>query len=495
MQYFDQLSAGAPDSRQACPASKISLSITFNDTCNIDPLLARQTLPLKRSHWDKALETGSPMKSKILLVLVLLSMFTLTALWWSLDKEPPTLILGPDQQYVSPRTQFSIEAHDAGSGLRSIQITARQSGREHVLLSRHFDPPQPRFSDTFSLSGMGLGDGPFDIEIHAKDDSKNNWLNGNIARIVTDLVLDTRPPRITTETATRYVRQGGVGCVGYTLSEPVAETGVQVGHVFFPGHEHASGKYLAFYSYPYDMEMGSSPLLTAEDLAGNRAQAGINVTIQPGAIKRDSLSISDNFLRLKMPQFQDGAESTMEELFQTFLTVNTRVREENDSRIAVIGAKTAPEVFWEGTFVRLPNAAPRAGFPDHRTYLYQGKKIGETYHLGVDLASVARAPIPAANNGRVVFADDLGIYGQTVILDHGFGLQTLYGHLSEIHVAVGERVSRGQPLGLTGETGMALGDHLHYGVYVSGMPVNPIEWWDAQWIDFRISECVRFIAK
>jgi murein DD-endopeptidase MepM/ murein hydrolase activator NlpD len=435
------------------------------------------------------------MKTKLVLILLLIPMIALTVFWVGLDKDQPILSFEPNQQFVSPQTQFALEVNDLGAGLKSVQVTLRQGGREHILLSRAFEAPQPRFSGTFSAAGLGLGDGPIEIEIVAKDSSKSNWLNGNTARTVAALTLDTKPPRITTEASTRYVRQGGVGCVAYTLSEQVAQTGVQVDAAFFPGYEHAPGKYVAFYSYPYSLELGSTPLLMATDLAGNRAQSGINVLIQRASFKQDRLTVSDNFLRLKMPQFQTDADSSIEELFQTFVMVNSEIRTSNDERIALIGADTTATVHWEGTFVRLPNAAPRAGFGDHRTYLYAGKQVDETYHLGVDLASLARSPIPAANHGRVVLSEDLGIYGQTVILDHGFGLQTLYGHLSEIHVTTGDLARKGQPIGLTGETGMALGDHLHYGVYVSGVPVNPLEWWDAQWIDFRISECVRTVGK
>ncbi|WP_239027828.1 M23 family metallopeptidase [Geomonas subterranea] len=90
--------------------------------------------------------------------------------------------------------------------------------------------------------------------------------------------------------------------------------------------------------------------------------------------------------------------------------------------------------------------------------------------------------MPAANRGRVVWADDLGIYGQCVIIDHGLGLQTLYGHLSRIAVKEGEEVRKGDIIGDTGDTGLAGGDHLHFGVMISGQEVNPIEWWDPTWI-------------
>jgi murein DD-endopeptidase MepM/ murein hydrolase activator NlpD len=141
---------------------------------------------------------------------------------------------------------------------------------------------------------------------------------------------------------------------------------------------------------------------------------------------------------------------------------------------------------WSGRFLRQPNASREAQFGTHRKYVYQGEVIDEQTHLGVDLASTARAEVPAANAGRVVFADWLGIYGQVVIIDHGLGLQSLYAHLSQMGVQTGDTVEKGQIIGRTGVTGLAGGDHLHFGMLVSGLPVNPREWWDESWITNNI---------
>jgi murein DD-endopeptidase MepM/ murein hydrolase activator NlpD len=104
----------------------------------------------------------------------------------------------------------------------------------------------------------------------------------------------------------------------------------------------------------------------------------------------------------------------------------------------------------------------------------------------VDLASLERATVPAANTGKVAFAGFFGIYGNAVIIDHGLGLQTLYSHLSQIDVKEGQDVKKGDPIGKTGATGLAGGDHLHFGVLVFGHPTSPIEWWDQHWIDDNI---------
>jgi len=141
---------------------------------------------------------------------------------------------------------------------------------------------------------------------------------------------------------------------------------------------------------------------------------------------------------------------------------------------------------WKGVFLRLPGSANRAGFADHRTYKYNGKEVDRQVHMGVDLASLTRAEVPAANRGRVLATEKVGIFGNTVLIDHGFGLTTLYAHLSSISVSKGDMVEKGQIIGKTGITGLAVGDHLHFGVAVSNVFVNPLEWWDPAWIHNNI---------
>jgi murein DD-endopeptidase MepM/ murein hydrolase activator NlpD len=129
-----------------------------------------------------------------------------------------------------------------------------------------------------------------------------------------------------------------------------------------------------------------------------------------------------------------------------------------------------------------------AGYAEFRTYYYNGTEIDQQVHLGVDIASTRRAEIKAANRGSVVFAEYLGIYGNTVILDHGQGIFSLYSHMSQIGVAAGELVDKGAVVGLSGTSGMAGGDHLHFSILINGIFVSPLEWWDPQWIKLNIEE-------
>jgi murein DD-endopeptidase MepM/ murein hydrolase activator NlpD len=151
-----------------------------------------------------------------------------------------------------------------------------------------------------------------------------------------------------------------------------------------------------------------------------------------------------------------------------------------------MAAGTAPEILWDGAFRQLTNSAVEAGFADQRTYVYEGKDVDNQVHLGFDLASTSNAPVQASNSGRVIFAGWLGIYGNCVIVDHGMGLQSLYAHLSAIDVSVGDNVEKGGRLGLSGQTGLAGGDHLHFTMLLGGNAITPIDWWSQQWVDDRV---------
>jgi len=170
------------------------------------------------------------------------------------------------------------------------------------------------------------------------------------------------------------------------------------------------------------------------------------------------------------------------DLLDRYLWINRELRRRNNEEIRTLTSAATPERYWSQPFLQLRNTQVEAVFADHRKYFYQGRLVDEQVHLGFDLASVAHSPVEAANTGRVVFAGNLGIYGNTVIVDHGWGLYSLYADLSRIDVESGRLVERGEPLGNTGQTGLAGGDHLHFSMLVQGEQVSPLEWWDPNWV-------------
>ncbi len=172
------------------------------------------------------------------------------------------------------------------------------------------------------------------------------------------------------------------------------------------------------------------------------------------------------------------------DLVTRFLKINRDMRRQNNQALADLRLKTEERFLWSGPFLRYGKT--ESMFADTRNYIYNGKAIDRQTHLGFDLSDVQHVAVQAANDGKVVWADDLGIYGNCVVIDHGYGLQSIYGHMSEIAVKPGEVVKKGQQLGKSGSTGLAGGDHVHFSLQVDGVQITPIEWWDEHWIHDRI---------
>ncbi|HOL18247.1 MAG TPA: M23 family metallopeptidase, partial [Bacillota bacterium] len=98
------------------------------------------------------------------------------------------------------------------------------------------------------------------------------------------------------------------------------------------------------------------------------------------------------------------------------------------------------------------------------------------YHSGIDIAGAYGSPIYATADGTVVSAGYQGGYGNMVLINHGYGFETCYAHMSRIAVSSGQWVKRGQVIGYMGQTGLATGTHVHYEVRVNGVAVNPMNY-------------------
>ncbi|MGD9234844.1 MAG: M23 family metallopeptidase, partial [Desulfobacterales bacterium] len=287
------------------------------------------------------------------------------------------------------------------------------------------------------------------------------------------------------------VSQGGTGLVIYRLSEPCLNSGVTVGENFFPGYSgyfKNKNVFMAFFTLNYKQGPGTNIFVRATDFAGNNAKAGLPYYIKKRSFRKVVIKISDKFLNWKMPEFNiDVAPGSETPMVDKFLKVNRELRNSNGKQLLEIVSETDKKLYWKGAFLRLPHSARKANFADHRNYKYKDHVIDQQVHLGIDLASVAHSPVPSSNSGKVVFTGHLGIYGKTVVIDHGFGVFSTYSHLSAFSVKQGQVVSKGDTIGRTGSTGLAGGDHLHFGIMVHNTFVNPVEWWDAAWIKNNIS--------
>jgi murein DD-endopeptidase MepM/ murein hydrolase activator NlpD len=405
------------------------------------------------------------------------------------DLTAPVLALNPADGPLSAKRTLTVTAEDAGTGLKSLQVTALQGGRTIELLNRDYPAGTSRVSEAVAFAGKGLQEGPLELQLRAVDHARIRFGKGNAVEQAATFTIDNQPPQIAVLSLHHNVNQGGAVVAIYTLSEEAARTGVKVGERLFPAFRQPSGTYVCFFALPWNLAPAAFvPKVLASDQAGNERTVGLYYHVNAKTFPGDKINVTPQFLESKIvPDFQQFFPE-FDSPLELFLKVNRDLRKENLAKVFEVGQQSTAVPLWAGTFLRQPNAAVPGNFAQPRTYLHNGLIIDHQTHLGIDLASTARAPVPAANAGKVVFAADLGIYGQCVILDHGLGLQTLYGHLSQIDVKAGDAISKGQILGRTGTSGLAGGDHLHFDVLVSGQQVNPIEWWDPSWIKNNVTD-------
>jgi murein DD-endopeptidase MepM/ murein hydrolase activator NlpD len=308
------------------------------------------------------------------------------------------------------------------------------------------------------------------------------------------------PPRISVVSTHHYINVGGSEMVIYRASPPDVESGVRVGDVTYPGFPGSNAGLrdpdlkIAFFALLYDQKPDTPIELYARDEAGNTARAQFDHRVFPKNFRHSRIPVDDVFLNRVVPailQSSPQLKVPADDLLPAFLEINNELRRMNNDAIAALSKKTAPQILWEGAFQPLGGSQIESSFADFRTYLYGGKEVDQQVHLGFDLAKTVNAAVTVGNRGKVLFADELGIYGNAVIVDHGMGVQSLYAHLSSFAIKAGDSVEKGQTLGASGQTGLAGGDHLHFSMLVNGRFVNATEWWDPHWIEDRIMRKLR----
>jgi murein DD-endopeptidase MepM/ murein hydrolase activator NlpD len=331
------------------------------------------------------------------------------------------------------------------------------------------------------------------------DYSRRGGGDGNIAVAEHKMIVDTIPPALRSVSRMHNINLGGSGLVVYQTSSDTDQSGVYVDDLFFPGFP-ADGKsqegiHVCYFALPHFSSLNPSIYLWAKDRAGNRSKITFYHHIRKKRFRKERINITDRFLKRVLPYFSFYPLNSEDSEIKKYLKINNELRTESHQVFYKLREETSPKRLWEGPFLRLKNAATMSRFADQRVYYYKGKKIDEQVHLGIDLASLANSPVQASNNGRVVFAERNGIYGLAVVLDHGQGLATLYGHLNAAQVTLNQEVNKGDIIGYTGQTGLAGGDHLHFGVMLNGVAVNPIEWWDGHWINDNITKKLALLGE
>ncbi len=443
------------------------------------------------------------MRAIVSLFLVVVLAVGIVWLWPRLESDPPVLS-GPERIELGAGEQrIDVAWEDSGMGLAEVSAVLRlpaapgaDSPREILLHEerlRSNRPGDPIGRDTeerqtlvLDAAALELPDGESTLLLRARDASWSGFGEGNAVERAIPVVVDTRPPSVTIESGVTYVRRGGAALVAYRVDDDAERSGVRVGDAFFPGWREPGGRFVSVFGIPVEAAENPVVEVVGVDAFGNETALRFDARIRDRTPPEISIALSDGFLDRVDRTFRSEADAPGATPLAVFQRVNTELRVRNDDRIAdAIPEPT--EAAWSGAFEQMRGSKVTSEFAELRHYTRGGSRVSRARHYGYDLASTSRAPITASNAGTVIFAGDNGIYGNLVLIDHGLGITTLYGHLSSLEVAVGDRVTRGQVLGRSGATGLAGGDHLHFAVLVGRTYVDPLEWWDAKWIRDHIT--------
>jgi len=421
----------------------------------------------------------------------------------------PTIDIGKPEKFVGTSTPLDVVVGAPGSKLSVFEIHLEQNGKTVPLFSlanpagsdlKQDGPDKLRVTRDVGKQGVPeLQSGAARIVVHAARPVLYG-IRQAASTATKDVQVRLERPKVAVISTHHYINLGGSEMVVYRATPPDIQSGVMVGDLEYPGYPGTGATVegvkiadpairVAFFALRFDQDLNTPVKVFARDEAGNTARADFDYRTFPKPFKKSRIDLEDKLLDRVVPAILAGTTEVKPDgdMLAKFLVINGELRRKNNEKIASFAKQTAPEMLWRGVvFHAFGNNAVESAFADQRTYLYKGKEVDQQVHLGFDLASFTGTPIVAANRGKVLFADELGIYGNCVIIDHGMGVQSLYGHLSSIEVKVGDMVEKAQQIGRSGMTGMAGGDHLHFTMLVNGHMVNPVEWWDPHWIEDRI---------
>ena len=441
---------------------------------------------------------------KLIFFVVILAVIVGGGAWlWAGRMPGPTLELKQPERFIGVGTTLELRATSPDGQFSRLDVTVEQNGKSWPVYA--LDPKTASTADParqiYVMRPIGkraipeLQNGNARITVRAARPVVRGIRQAE-STVTRDVQVRLEPPRVEILSTFHYINVGGSEFVVYRATPPDVDSGVRVGDIEYRGYP-ASGvginadpaARVAFFALLWNQDRNAPINVFARDVAGNEVSAPLDHMVFPKVYQKSRIEIDDRFIGRVVPAIAAASPDEKidtSDLLAGFLQINRDLRKKNNQYLVELAKKSSPQLLFREEFQQLGNSQVEAKFADTRTYIYKGKEVDQQVHLGFDLAVTANVPIVASQKGVIVHASDLGIYGNCVVIDHGMGVQSLYGHLSSIGVKVGDTVQKGQQLGRSGMTGLAGGDHLHFTMLVGGQQVTPVDWWSKQWMQDRV---------
>jgi murein DD-endopeptidase MepM/ murein hydrolase activator NlpD len=415
-----------------------------------------------------------------------------------------------------------VELSDPGAGLDEVVIRTKQRGTSREILRQSLGGrADARVTVDFPGEKSGLEEGSAEFEVRAFD--RSFWNNHNEKSF--PLKVDYHRPKVEVLTTQHNARHGGSQLVFYRASdESLALSGVKVGNETFLGYPargidkdfDESNVFAALYAVDLEADIAKVPVrVFAEDEVGNATSASFYNKIQNRPRRSFNVTVTDEFLSRQVSNLAQKNAEDMEKaaklageqidfstpggghdrLVDEFKFMITKLRDYNETQIVSKLKTPRFERYWFTPFVRQPGTV-QSGFSDELNYLIDGNQVGNSIQNGYEiLMSRDRSEVYAACDGIVAFTDDIGIYGNTVAIDHGLGLVSLYSHLDSSSVKQGDAVKGGQTIGYGGKTGLTRNSNVLFQIRVHGIPVDPTEWMDKNWFYAHINSKIEEVKQ
>ena len=424
------------------------------------------------------------------LIVVVIALVALLLLFLLARSATPVVELPSTVVSLGQATPITVHVRDP-RGIRRLQAFVEQNGARYQVFAMAQPSKSPDSTWNFTAGvkttpQLQAGNAKLVVEATSND------LLRKTGRAERDLTVVTQPPIVSVDSEQHYLYLGMADLATFTVSGSWTEAGVRVGNETFRAWPMPGGKpgVFSMFAFAWNMPTDTVPLVNAANGAGNDVTSPLVVVFpkkeQPKYTVHD-LQVSDAFMQKVINELDPNGTG---DPATRFVKINSEMRRANNKTLSDLQFKTADRFLWSRPFIRQPHSQAESNFADVRNYIYHGQKIDQQVHLGYDLAVTQHVGVEASNDGTVVYAAPLGIYGNCIVLDHGYGLQTIYGHLSRIDVHEGGLVKQGQVMGVSGQTGMAGGDHIHFAMQLDGIQIDPKEWWDAHWIKDHIARRV-----
>ena len=374
------------------------------------------------------------------------------------DRQPPLIDVSLSSNFFSFKLNGHMRVVDLKAGVKEVVVRIEsEEGFKQVVFAGKGRKREINRDLSFNI--QFVPEGRYKLVLEAKDASI--WRNSASRQI--SFIVDHTPPDVLISLKPRRPKQGGTLAVYVNVNErAISDYSVIDPNVFrrsslqlYELKSRGKGyRYEAILGLSTEARVGrSSIFISFVDPAGNRAYERSDFQVRSSSFEIGVVNLPKEKLRL---------------------LTDRSLAEEDDLKLrGVREMEGSGEKLWNGRFIMPVRGPISSSFGKFRVY---NNGLARSRHMGVDIVAKAGTPVKAANSGMVLFADRLNIHGNAVIIDHGLGVRSHYYHLQKILVKQGDRVEKGETVGLVGSTGRASGPHLHWGMEVDGVFVDPIEW-------------------